>query len=140
MCYYAGVSHRKEAEIMPSSCILYTMREGQTRRIAAHVAAALREPGFAVTITPVWDHATRSCLNAYTATMLAASVHAGSHEPDMLQFVKEHHGALACLPIAFESVEQLSPAWQGYDLAALLVPPRGGARTAPAVHGLWAPR
>ena len=114
----------------------------KARRVALMrmVAAALREPGFAVTITPVWDHATRSCLNACTATMLAASVHAGSHEPDMLQFVKEHRGALACLPISFESVEQLSPAWQGYDLAALLVTPRGGARTAPAVHGLWAPR
>ena len=89
---------------MPSICILYATREGQTRRIAAHVAAALRERGFAVTVTHVRDHAARSSLNACTATMLAASVHAGSHEPEMLQFVKEHRGELACLPTAFLSV------------------------------------
>jgi menaquinone-dependent protoporphyrinogen oxidase len=89
---------------MKSICILYATREGQTRRIAEHVAAELRWHGFAVTVTNVRDHAARSSLNTCTAAILAASVHAGRHEPEMLQFVKEHRGELECLPTAFLSV------------------------------------
>ena len=51
------------------------------RRMAAHVAAARREHGCAVTITHVRDHATRSRLNAYTAAMGVTSVHAGATHP-----------------------------------------------------------
>jgi menaquinone-dependent protoporphyrinogen oxidase len=89
---------------MQSIGILYATREGQTRRIAEHVAAELRGRGFAVTVTNVRDHAARSRLNACTAAILAASVHAGRHEPEMLQFVKEHRGELEYLPTAFLSV------------------------------------
>src|SRR5262249_24485464 len=89
---------------MPSICILYATREGQTRRIAEHVAAALRERGFTVTVTNVRDHAARGSLNACTAAILAASVHAGRHEPAMLRFVKEHRDELERLPTAFLSV------------------------------------
>ena len=89
---------------MPSICILYATREGQTRRIAEHVAAELRWRGFAVTVTNVRDHAAQSSLKACTAAILAASVHAGRHEPEMLQFVKKHRGELECLPTAFLSV------------------------------------
>lgn len=89
---------------MHSICILYATREGQTRRIAEHVAAELRGRGFAVTVTNVRDYTARSNLNACTAAILAASVHAGRHEPEMLQFVKEHRGELECLPTVFLSV------------------------------------
>ena len=51
------------------------------RRIAAHVAAALRENGCAATIMHVRDQAARSRLNAYTATMCATSVHAAATHP-----------------------------------------------------------
>ena len=62
---------------MHSICILYATREGQTRRIAEHVAAELRGRGFAVTVTNVRDYTARSNLNACTAAILAASVHVG---------------------------------------------------------------
>lgn len=89
---------------MQSICILYATREGQTQRIAEHVAAALRGHGLAVTVTNVRDQAARGSLNTCAAAILAASVHAGRHEPAMLQFVKEHRGELECLPTAFLSV------------------------------------
>ena len=89
---------------MKSICILYATREGQTQRIAEHVAAELRVRGFTVAVTNVRDHAAQSSLNTCTAAILAASVHAGRHEPEMLQFVKEHRGKLECLPTAFLSV------------------------------------
>ena len=89
---------------MKSICIFYATREGHTRRIAEHVAAELRLRGFAVEVTNVRDHAAGNSLHTCTAAILAASVHAGRHVPEMLQFVKAHRGELACLPTAFLSV------------------------------------
>jgi flavodoxin-like protein len=79
-----------ERECRSSIRILYATREGPTHRIAEHVAAALRGCGFAVTVTNVRDHSARRSLNACTAAILAASVHAGRYEPEIVQFVKEH--------------------------------------------------
>jgi len=89
---------------MTSICILYATREGQTRRIADHVAAELSRRGFAVEITNVREPTARSSLNTCAAAILAASVHAGRHEPEMVQFVKQHRGELEHLPTAFLSV------------------------------------
>lgn len=89
---------------MTSICILYATREGHTRRIAEHVAAALRGHGFPVDVTNVRDAASHSSLKHCAGAILAASVHAGRHEPKMLQFVKEHRGELESLPTAFLSV------------------------------------
>jgi menaquinone-dependent protoporphyrinogen oxidase len=89
---------------MKPICILYATREGQTQRIAEHVAAELRVRGFTVEVTNVRDHAAQSSLNTYAAAILAASVHTGRHEPAMVQFVKEHRGELECPPTAFLSV------------------------------------
>jgi menaquinone-dependent protoporphyrinogen oxidase len=83
--------------------IFYATREGQTRRIAEHVAIALRARGIptdlknlAETLAP--DPA------CYTAIVLAASVHGGRHEPEMLRFVKGHRAELDSVPTAFVSV------------------------------------
>ena len=40
----------------------------------------------------------------YSAAILAASVHAGSHEPEMVSFVKRHRAKLDAMPHAFLSV------------------------------------
>ena len=80
-CDDLRVPYREGALVMPSICLLSATRAGQMRRMAAHVAAARREHGCAVTITHVRDHATRSRLNAYTAAMGVTSVHAGATHP-----------------------------------------------------------
>ena len=43
-------------------------------------------------------------LSDYAGVILAASVHAGAHEPEMVKFVKAHRAALEGMPAAFLSV------------------------------------
>ena len=83
--------------------VFYATREGQTRRIAEHLASELRAHGVAVDVHDVarlgpvdWT--------AYSATILAASVHRGHHEKEMLRFVREHRQQLERAKAAFVSV------------------------------------
>ena len=83
--------------------ILYATREGQTRRIVEHIADALRIRGIPADVrnlaaTPPPNPA------CYTAVILAASVHSGRHEAEMLKFVKRYRAELDRIPTAFLSV------------------------------------
>src|SRR5262249_20724197 len=69
-----------------------------------HIAADLLRRGFTVDVMHVRDHTAPRSLTTCAAAMLAASVHAGGHEPEMVQFVKTHRGALEHLPTAFLSM------------------------------------
>jgi len=84
--------------------VFYATREGHTRRIAGHVAVYLCKCGFEVKVMNVRDHAAATSLDKSGAAILLASVHAGSHEPEMLNFVKEHRDQLEGMPTAFLSV------------------------------------
>jgi len=88
---------------MKSIGILYATREGQTKRIAEYIAAALRVRGVTSDIRDI-GAGTQPQLADYSAVILAASVHAGKHEPEMLKFVKRHGADLDGLPAAFVSV------------------------------------
>jgi menaquinone-dependent protoporphyrinogen oxidase len=85
--------------------VVYATREGQTRRIAEHLAATLRTRGFAVDVLDVAHDVTADFDAArYAAVVVAASVHIGKHERTMVQFVKAHRAALERMPSAFLSV------------------------------------
>ena len=84
--------------------IFYATREGQTRRIADHVAGRLRDHGVAARVRNVQDLPGALTLGKYAAVVLAASVHAGEHESEMVRFVKKHRAELERLPTAFLSV------------------------------------
>lgn len=90
---------------MKSIAVVYATREGQTRRIAEHVAATLRARGFVVDVLEVARDGTPDFdPSRYAAVVLAASVHIGKHEREMAQFVKEHRATLEQMPSAFLSV------------------------------------
>jgi menaquinone-dependent protoporphyrinogen oxidase len=84
--------------------IFYATREGQTQRIAERVAADLKARGLDAEVRNLRDKAVDPGLNRYAAAVLAASVHAGRHEPEMATFVKEHRAELESMPAAFLSV------------------------------------
>jgi menaquinone-dependent protoporphyrinogen oxidase len=84
--------------------ILYATREGQTRRIAEHLAAAARTRGFVTDVINVSEIHSGFSLGAYSAAILAASVHIHKHEPEITQFVKNNLAALEGLPTVFLSV------------------------------------
>jgi len=90
-------------EALPRVGVFYATREGQTRRIADRVAGELCKLGFEVDAQDV-KHPLTFKLGRYAAVVLAASVHAGSHEPEMVKFVKENRSALEGIPSAFVSV------------------------------------
>jgi menaquinone-dependent protoporphyrinogen oxidase len=84
--------------------VLYATREGHTRRIAEHIAAALRSHGVEIDLHDV--RAPRLSIDwlRYDWACIAASVHAGHHEPEMIAFVNRHQQALERLHAAFLSV------------------------------------
>ena len=86
--------------------IFYATRQGHTQRIAERIAMALRGAGVEAELKnlragngveeiPISQR--------YGAVILAASVHAGFHEPEMVSFVKRHRAELEALPNAFLS-------------------------------------
>ena len=84
--------------------IFYATREGHTRRIAEHVATELRRHTHEVELYDVKTVAGPIDWLPYDWACVAASVHAGHHEPEMIAFVKRHRQALERLGAAFLSV------------------------------------
>jgi len=83
--------------------VFYATREGQTQRIAEQVAEGLCKRGLDARAMDV-RQAQSTDLDATSAVVLAASVHAGRHEREMIDFVKRHRQELQSLPNAFLSV------------------------------------
>jgi menaquinone-dependent protoporphyrinogen oxidase len=90
---------------MNTIAVLYATREGQTRLIAEHVAATLRSREYAVDVVDVGAEPPADIdLTRYAAAVVAASVHIGKHEGEMVAFVKTHRAELERMPTAFLSV------------------------------------
>ncbi len=84
--------------------VLYATREGHARHVAEHVAAALRARGLAAIVANVADDGRRVVFEELGLVIAIASVHAGKHEPEMVEFGRRHAEALTRLPSAFLSV------------------------------------
>jgi menaquinone-dependent protoporphyrinogen oxidase len=84
--------------------VLYATREGQTRRIAEHVAATMRARDIPVDVVDVKHPPEGFTLDGYSAAVVAASIHLGRHEREMITFVKRHRADLEALATAFLSV------------------------------------
>jgi menaquinone-dependent protoporphyrinogen oxidase len=89
---------------MPLVGILYATREGQTRRISEYIAVRLRSLGIGVELRNIREDVPQINLSNYSGVIVAASVHVGKHEIEMIDFVKAHLGDLDRLPAAFVSV------------------------------------
>lgn len=84
--------------------IVYATREGQTHRIAEHLAAAARARGIAADAINAAEIPAGFSLDSYSAVAIAASVHMQKHEQEMAKFVKQHRTALERIPALFLSV------------------------------------
>ena len=84
--------------------ILYATREGHTERIAGEIGDSLYARGFDNEIRNLRTDGCAIRPDDYSAVILAASVHAGKHEPEMVRFVKDNLRALESMPAAFLSV------------------------------------
>ena len=84
--------------------VLYATREGHTRRIAEHIAAAIRARGYLADVIDAADLPPEFSIEDYEAAVLAASVHVGKHEKEMINFVQRFREELECMPAVFLSV------------------------------------
>ncbi len=84
--------------------ILYATREGQTEKIAEFFAWALRARGIETDVHDVRDLDDDWALAPYATAILAASLHAGRYEREMVEFARDHRDALVSLRAAFVPV------------------------------------
>lgn len=91
---------------MPPILIVYATREGLTRRVAERVAAAMRAQGREVDVVDAADRSAAAAVDVArcAGAIVAGSVHAGRHEPELVAFAAAHGAALDGVPNAFLSV------------------------------------
>jgi menaquinone-dependent protoporphyrinogen oxidase len=89
---------------MKPIAVFYATRDGQTRQIAEHTANRLQSRGLTVDLRNIRLGPDPGDLTRYSAIVLAASVHGGRHEREMVRFVKAHRAQLDLMPTWFFSV------------------------------------
>jgi len=89
---------------MKRVAVLYTTSEGQTQRIAEHMADRLRLSGVDVDLRNLKSDAPPRKLSGYASVILAASVHVGHHQREMVNFVRARRDQLQQVPAYFVSV------------------------------------
>jgi menaquinone-dependent protoporphyrinogen oxidase len=93
-----------KSDCMNPVLILYATREGHTRRVAQHLAGSLQGRGIAAETVDAAHVPNGFSLPRYCAAVIAASVHCGVHEREIIRFVKDHVDALNRMPAALLSV------------------------------------
>jgi menaquinone-dependent protoporphyrinogen oxidase len=89
---------------MKPVAVLYSAREGQTCHVAQYVVSRLRALGFDAELRIVTKCADAIDLSRYGGAVLAASVHRGRHESEMVRFAGTRLADLQRVPTAFLSV------------------------------------
>jgi menaquinone-dependent protoporphyrinogen oxidase len=89
---------------MKSIGVIYATREGHTAKIAARIAAGLHALGYAAGLYEVKQDGPAIDLHQCDAVVIAASVHVGKHEPELVEFVRKHRVRLEAIPSTFVSV------------------------------------
>ena len=84
--------------------LLYGTTEGQTRKIATHVADRIREQGHTAEVVAGTAFNGPVPAPAFDGVIVAASVHSGRHQSEIVQIVKANLTELLSLPSAFLSV------------------------------------
>jgi menaquinone-dependent protoporphyrinogen oxidase len=83
--------------------LIYASTHGHTGKIVARIADIMRAEGLKVEVAEMGetaDHLIRAC----DVVVVAGSVHRGSHQPELVEFVRRHRHLLQERPSAFVSV------------------------------------
>ena len=84
--------------------LAYATREGHTEQIAEYVAGLIRKRGFEAELLNAARRASGVTVHDCAGAIVAASVHRGKHQREMVEFVKEHAAELERIPTVFLSV------------------------------------
>ena len=88
---------------MTKILIAYGTTEGQTSRIADHIAEAVRKHGVEAEALDL-KGSKKVSPDAYDGVIVGGSIHMGKHQEDVADFVRRNRPALERLPSAFFSV------------------------------------
>lgn len=99
--------------------LLYGTSEGQTRKIAGYVAERLRAAGHDVLLRDVLRLDPPVHAADFDAVIIAARVHAGSYQRQIVAFARINRTALERIPNAFLSVSMSAARLTGGDEARL---------------------
>jgi len=86
------------------AAVFFATREGHTRKIADRIAADLRAHDVDVDVHDVRTLHSAIDWSQYAAACVAASVHGGRHEREVIEFARRHRDDLQRLGAAFVSV------------------------------------
>lgn len=89
---------------MPHILIVYDTTEGQTRKIAQHLADSASGLGHQVELHEIRRLPRDFTLAGFDAVIVGASIHLGKHSKRLAQFVGKHRADLEREPAAFFSV------------------------------------
>ena len=84
--------------------IVYATREGQTGKIARHLAAVLGSLRDVVDLVDADHSVPPPDLQEFDAAIVAAPIHISSYPRSIVRFVTEHRSLLERIPTAFLSV------------------------------------
>ena len=84
--------------------IFYATRQGQTRKVAEHIAHALTEQGVEAHLYDVRDSRGSIDWSRYSMVWVAGSVHAGHHEREIVRFARRYREDLVKRRAVFVSV------------------------------------
>jgi menaquinone-dependent protoporphyrinogen oxidase len=89
---------------MSTIFIAYGTGEGQTAKVAEHVATELAARGHEVTTRDLGDPGEVPVVEAFDAVVVGASIHMGKHQGEVVDFARERRDVLASRPSAFFQV------------------------------------
>jgi len=89
---------------MTRIAILFATTEGQTAKIAQHLAHRVAEAGVGVDLHHVAEFPDDFDLAAYDGVLLGGSIHEGHYQRSLMRFVEEHADALSRRPTGLFTV------------------------------------
>jgi menaquinone-dependent protoporphyrinogen oxidase len=89
---------------MDKVLLVYGSGEGQTAKIARHIASLFREEGLEVDLIRGDEIIGAFSIKGYAGILVAASIHEGKHQKYIVKFVKDYLPELAGKPSAFISI------------------------------------
>lgn len=89
---------------MDTILVVFASSEGQTAKVADHIAGVLREAGASVALYGIDDLPADLAIADYDGVLIGASIHMGKHQQSIRRFVRDHAAALGAVPSGFFQV------------------------------------
>jgi menaquinone-dependent protoporphyrinogen oxidase len=99
--------------------VAFASSEGQTEKIAHHVARRLEDLGHLTRLVDLNAGESEAGADECDAAVLAGSLHLSQHPPELANFIDRHRAALQRLPCLFLSVSLSAASHDKGEIAAL---------------------